>query len=152
MRTEIIISALLMGGMVLANPIVEIREWRPACDGSALEIVRDGGVVRSIRASANHFDVLVEWTVHFMDGKPVSVEYRESKRERFKDGTKAGELTGKIELTVLKTWKPENNHFKISDSKLMAELDQILNRTENKAEQCAAPLPAAPPGPSDGAR
>ena len=100
-------TCLLAGTVTLASPTVETKDWRPACDGSTLEIVRDKGVFQSIRTSAVHFEVIVEWTIHFVNGKPISAEYRESERERLAEGERAGELTGNVKLTTIKTWIPE---------------------------------------------
>jgi len=124
-----------------ADIVVETQEWQPACDGSIIEVAKDHGSIKGIRASASHNAVIVEWTVHFFGGKPISAEYRESKREKYAHGERAGEFTGKITLKTIKTWISEKGRFQIGDKSLAGELHEILALAEKKTEQGAAANP-----------
>ena len=128
-------SALLLffvASISLAAPTVEVTDWRSACEGSEVQIVRDAGVTQAIRASVVHFNVIVEWTIHFVGGMPVSAEYRESVRERYSEGPRAGELTGTVKLTTLQTWTPERGRFRIAETNRRTELGELLKLGEKK--------------------
>jgi len=121
-----ILSLLISSVIASAAPTVETADWQPACDGSTVEIIRDNGIVTSIHAIAFHSHIVTEWSIHFVSGNPVSVEYRETKKERYTDGDKAGELTGKQTLQRLSTWIPTQGKISIEDTALAKDLSDIL--------------------------
>jgi|GEM_PF-2281474 len=116
----------------LAELKEENLDWGQACEGTNLKIVSDGGIIRGITASAIHNAYWVHWAVHYVDGKPISAEYRKARREKIHEGDHAGEFTGKDTLLVVKTWVASDGGFRIKDKELAAELAGILELATTK--------------------
>jgi len=113
-------------GLACAAPTVSTIDWNPACDGSSIEIVKDGARVLGVQASAFHSEVIVSWSIHYMDGKPFSAEFRELARGRIQEGDKAGEPSGDnpIQRVVTCGWK--DGTPQVSDKDLKKDLLAIL--------------------------
>ena len=107
-------------------PITKVIPWKAACDGAEIEVVSEGLLIRGVRASAIHSLIVAEWTVHFVEGAPVSAEYRETFRERITEGERAGELSGVERLMKLETWKAEKEGFAIANEARAKELREVL--------------------------
>jgi hypothetical protein len=86
-----------------AKPTVSTIEWQPACGGATIEIVSEGQEIRSVHASAYHSASIVGWTVHYLDGTPVSAEYRELVRNRILEGDQAGEYSDETPVKRIET-------------------------------------------------
>jgi hypothetical protein len=125
-----LLSLLLVAFSAQAAPVVSKVEWRPACDGSTLEFVADGGQMVSVRANAIHSEVVVEWTIHYLDGRPVTAEFRESERLRVMEGENAGDYTGETPLKRLQTFKWQENGFAVTDKAISEDLKDILAKVE----------------------
>lgn len=117
-----------------ADPVISNLDWRPACDGSNIEVVSDHGKVLSIHASAVHSAVIAEWAVHFVDGNPVTAEYRELSRGRIHEGDHAGEYSGENRVKEIHTWIRSGNDFQIKDEARSKELVDILSKAKTQAE------------------
>ena len=113
-------------------------EWRPACDGATIEVISDGGKIQSVRAFAAHSFVFREWTIHYLDGRPVSAEYRERTRGKIMKGDHAGEDSKVNPLRKLQTFKAVDGKFALSDKELSDDLADILAKAKPKSEQDAA--------------
>ena len=107
-------------------PMTKIIPWKDACDGAEIEVISDGAVLRSVRTSATHSQIIAAWTVHFVDGVAVSAEYRETIRGRILEGERAGEYSGADCLAKVETWKSEKEGFSITDPARDKELAEIL--------------------------
>lgn len=107
-------------------PVTKVIPWRAACDGAEIEVVSEGPLLRSIRASAIHSLITAEWTVHFVDGVAATAEYRESSRGRILEGERAGDYTGIDRVMKLETWKAEKEGFQIPDEARAKELREVL--------------------------
>ena len=119
----------------LAEPREETFDWRPACDGSRIDVTKEGRTILGISASATHHTFWVHWTLHYIDGKPISAEYRKARIERHHEGDHVGELTGDATLLVVKTWVPSNGRFQIKDKDLAAELTEIIELASSHGKQ-----------------
>lgn len=93
-------------------------------------MVADGGQLVSVRAVALHSTVLIEWTIHYLDGRPVTAEFRESERGRVREGENAGDYTGVNHLKRLQTFKWQENGFAVTDQALAEDLKDILAKVE----------------------
>ena len=113
------------------SPVTKVIPWKAACDGAEIEVISDGPLLRSVRASATHAQIIAAWTVHFVDGVAVSAEYRESIRGRILEGERAGEYSGTDQLVKLETWKSEKEGFTIPDPARDKELKDILALARN---------------------
>jgi hypothetical protein len=111
-----------------AAPTVRDLDWHPACDGSHIEIVSDKDKIVSVTTSATHFAVILQWTIHYLDGQPVTAEFREHKRGRIQEGDKAGEPSGVNPLKRIETFKAQEGRFDIPDKALQEELANILTK------------------------
>jgi len=105
-------------------------EWQQSCDGSVIETVKDQSKILGIRASTVHSARIIEWTIHCIDGSPVTAEYRESTRGRISEGEKTGEYSGTNQLTRIETFKFQNGRFEIPDKILGEELAEILTKAK----------------------
>ena len=142
-----VLSLLLMAFSAQAAPVVSQVEWRPACDGSTIEFVADEGRLASVRANAIHSDSVIEWTIHYLDGRPVTAEFRESERVRVVEGENAGDYTGETPLRRLQTFKWQDSGFAITDKSLADDLKDILTKVEAARKKAATP--ASKPKTSD---
>jgi hypothetical protein len=126
-----------MAGLIAARAdLIETSiEWRPACDGAAIEVISDGGRIQSVRALATHSFVFREWTIHYLDGNPVTAEYRERTRGKIKVGEHAGEDSGNNPIKRLQTFKAVNGKFDVRDKELEDDLADILAKAKPKSEQ-----------------
>ena len=122
-----------------AAPVVSEIEWRSACDGATIDVVADGGRTMSVRAKAIHSAVVIEWTIHYLDGHPVSAEFRESERGRVTEGENAGDYTGVDRLKRLKTFKWQGERFLIEDKALREELEDILTKVQTARDKGPSP-------------
>jgi hypothetical protein len=105
-------------------------DWRPACDGSQIEVMHEGDVIHSVRAYAMHSLMLCEWTIHFEKGKPISAEYRERSRGKILKGDRAGEDSGENPITKLQTFVAKEGKFDLADKTQQNELNEILQKAE----------------------
>ena len=124
---KLLIGCLILSiPLVSAEPLTKIIPWRAACDGAEIEVVSEKGLIRSLHASAVHSRIIAGWTVHFIDGKPVSAEYREHRRGYVTGGERAGEYSGMDALMKLETWKAEKEGILIPDEARAKELREVL--------------------------
>lgn len=114
-------------------PVTKVIPWKDACDGAEIEVISDGPLLRSVRTSATHSQIIAAWTVHFVDGVAVSAEYRETIRGRILEGERAGEYSGVDRLAKLETWKSEKEGFSIADPARDKELREILAAARDQA-------------------
>ena len=114
--------------LACAVPTVSTVDWDPACDGSSIEIVTDDSKTVSVQASAFHSAKILSWTIHYLDGLPISAEFRESNRGRISEGEKAGEYSGDNPLTRLVTCTWVDGKVRLADKALAKELMEILAR------------------------
>ncbi len=126
------ILLVLIGGTLGAAPVVRELEWTEACDGSSLEVTSEGERILGARASAIHFSVIAEWNVHYIDGIPVTAEYRETERGRISEGDKAGEPSGINRLKKIQTFKAGESGFEISDPALAKELAELIAKARGR--------------------
>lgn len=128
-----IIAALIASTLFAHANLTETAiDWRPACEGSQIEIIHEGDVIHSVRAYAMHAKVLCEWTIHFEKGKAISAEYRERTRGKILQGERAGEDSGENPITKLQTFIAEEGKFSLSDSAQQGELDDLLQKAEHR--------------------
>ena len=132
-----VLSLLLMAFSAQAAPVVSEIEWRPACEGSTIEMVADAGKMVSVRAIAVHSAAVIEWTIHYLDGRPVTAEFRESERGRVTEGEKAGDYTGADHLKRLQTFKWQGDRFLVPDKALAEELQDILTKAQAGRDRAA---------------
>ena len=132
-----VLSLLLMAFSAQADPVASEIEWRPACDGASIELVADGGQMVSVRAKAIHSTVVIEWTIHYLDGRPVTAEFRESERGRVMEGENAGDYTGVNRLKRLQTFKWEKDRFLVPDKAQEEELVDILTKAQAERDKAA---------------
>ncbi len=121
--------------MVQGEPAISHLDWRPACDGAIIEVISDDGKILGVHASAFHSDVIVEWSIHYADGVPVSAEYCELKRGRVEEGDRVGEYSGENTVKGMSTWTWNGDHFPIKEELRRKELADILRRSQQEAEQ-----------------
>ena len=121
-----------------AEPTVSTLEWRPACDGSTIEIVSEEQEIRSVHASAYHSASIIRWAIHYLNGIPISAEYRELVRNRIPEGDRAGEYSGDNPVKRIKTWRWEKGAFPIQDEALYKELEEILLKARSEVSQAPA--------------
>lgn len=119
-----------------ASPTIRNVDWRPACDGANIEVVSDQAKILSVSTSAVHSALIVQWTIHYMDGIPVTAEFREYDRGRILEGEKAGEYSEINKLKRLETFKWKESGFSVPDKTLNDELSGILAKI--RGEQNAA--------------
>lgn len=119
---------LLIPALASAAPLVTTVDWRPACEGATIEVVSDSvsHTIQSIRATAFHSAVTIEWNIHYLDGTPVSAEYRRSERKRIQEGDEAGTYSGETPLVELRSFKWNGTEFPAADQELKKELAEIL--------------------------
>ncbi|MEK7950538.1 hypothetical protein [Luteolibacter soli] len=122
-----------------ADPVVSEIEWEPACDGATIELVSDHGQMMSVRAMAVHSAVTTEWTIHYLDGRPVTAEFRESERGRVTEGENAGDYTGVNRLKRLQTFKWQGEGFMVEDKALRESLEGILVKVQAARDKEAKP-------------
>lgn len=118
-----------------AAPSVSSIEWQPACEGSDIEIVSEGPEIVSVQASAWHSSSIINWTIHYINGQPISAELRESIRGRILEGEKSGEYSGINPLKRLVTCKWENGKAQLADLELAKELDEILAKVATRVRE-----------------
>jgi len=116
----------MLASVVNAAPTVRDLDWHPACDGSNIEIVSDKDKIVSVTAWATHFAVILQWTIHYLDGQPVTAEFREYKRGRIQEGDKAGAPSGVNPLKRIETFKAQEGRFACPDKALQKQLADIL--------------------------
>lgn len=109
-----------------AVPEISTIDWSPACDGSSIEIIKEGSKMLSVQAAAFHSEIIVSWSVHYLDGKPFSAEFRELTRGRIQEGEKAGEISGDTKIKRLVTCKWEDGVPQLPDKALKENLLEIL--------------------------
>lgn len=107
-------------------------DWRPACDGSQIEVIHEGPVIHSVRASAMHSMVFCEWTIHFEKGQAISAEYRERSRGKILEGDRAGEDSGENPITKLQTFLAKDGKFDLADKTQQNELNEILQKAQER--------------------
>ncbi len=117
-------------------------EWRPACDGAAIDVISDGAKIRSVRAFAAHSLIFREWTIHYVEGIAVSAEYRERKRGKIKEGDRAGEDSGDNPIKRLMVFKAVDGKFSVADEELADDLADVLSKAKPKSEQGGGGQPA----------
>lgn len=118
---------LLVASAVLnAAPVVASLPWRDACEGATIEVTSEESRIVSVRAVAVHFAVMIEWTIHYIDGIPATAEFRESERGRVMEGDDAGSPSGTNRLKRIKTFKWQDGKFRIEDEALNKDLLEIL--------------------------
>lgn len=105
-------------------------DWRPVCDGSEIEVIHEGAVIHSVRASAMHSMVFCEWTIHFEKGQAISAEYRERSRGKILEGDRAGEDSGENPMVKLQTFVAKNGKFVLADKTQQSELNEILQKAQ----------------------
>lgn len=128
---------LLIPAFASSAPLVTTVDWRPACEGATIEVVSDSAshAIQSIRATAFHSEVIVEWNVHYVDGTPVSAEYRESERKRILEGDDAGGYSGDTPLVKLRSFQWNGTEFLVIDRELKKELTEILALASAKPDK-----------------
>jgi hypothetical protein len=124
-----------------AEPVISEIDWRPACDGSSIEVVSEHKTIQSVSATAIHASVITQWTIHYIGGRPVSAEHRELSRGRIADGDRAGDYSGDTHLTKILTWRWTGDRFPVEDDALLKELTDIMTIAQEQAEQNAPPNP-----------
>ena len=129
---RLVIGLWLLASALKAAPAVRDIDWHPACDGSYIEIVAEKGEILSVTASATHFAMIRQWTIHYLDGKPLSAEFREYQRGRILNGDEAGKPSGINPLKRLLTFSAEKGRFAIPDKALQEELTGILVKAANE--------------------
>jgi hypothetical protein len=137
--TRSTLLGLVLTGFAQADPAVSEIEWRPACECSMIEMVTDGGKMVSARAMAVHSAVVIEWTIHYIEGRPATAEFRESERGRVAEGEKAGDYTGANRLKRLQTFKWEKDRFVVPDKALGDELEEILTKVQADRDKSTKP-------------
>jgi len=70
----------------------------------------------------------VEWHVHYVDGVPVTAEFREFVRGRIAEGDKEGEYSSINRLKRIATFRREKGGFQIADTTLGQELADIFGK------------------------
>jgi len=118
----------MLASVLNAAPTVRDVDWHPACDGSNIEVVSNNDRIASVTASAIHFAVILQWTILYIDGQPVTAEFREYERGRIREGDKAGEPSGVNPLKRIETFKAQEGRFDIPDKALQEELANILTK------------------------
>ena len=129
---KLMIGLWLLASALNAAPVVRDIDWHPACDGASIEIVTEKGKILSVTASATHFAMIRQWTLHYLDGHPLSAEFREYQRGRIVEGDEAGKPSGINPLKRLLTFSAEKGRFTIPDETLQEELTGILMIIANK--------------------
>lgn len=128
---------LLIPAFVSAAPLVTTIDWRPACEGATIEVISDSAhhAIQSIRATAFHSSVIIEWNIHYLDGTPVSAEYRKSERTRILEGDNAGSYSGEAPLVELRSFPWKGTEFLVADQELKKELAEILALASAKPDK-----------------
>jgi hypothetical protein len=125
------ILALISNTLLSHAALTETNmDWRPACDGSQIEVIHEGPVIHSVRASAIHSMVFCEWTIHFDKGLAISAEYRERSRGKILEGDRAGEDSGENPITKLQTLLAKDGKFDLADKTQQNELNEILQKAQ----------------------
>jgi hypothetical protein len=132
---KIVLLIILTTLAIRAELIETSIEWRPACDGATIDVISDGGKIQSVRAFAAHSFVFREWTIHYLEGHPVTAEYRERTRGKIMEGDHAGEDSKVNPLKKLQTFKAVDGRFDLSDKELSDDLADILAKVKPKSEQ-----------------
>ena len=128
-----IILALISNTLLSHAALTETNiDWRPACEGSQIEVMHEGDVIHSVRAYAMHSLMLCEWTIHFEKGKPISAEYRERSRGKILKGDRAGEDSGENPIKKLQTFVAKDGKFSLFDLAQQSELDEILQKAKHR--------------------
>jgi hypothetical protein len=131
---KIVMLAILTTLAVRAELTETSFEWRPACDGATIEVISDGDKIQSVRAIAAHSFIFREWTIHYLDGHPVTAEFREKKRGKIKEGDRAGEYSGVNPLKKLQTFQAADGKFNVSDKELADDLADVLTKAKSRSE------------------
>jgi hypothetical protein len=76
---------------------------------------REGARALGVQASAFHSEVIVSWSIHYMDGKPFSAEFRELARGRIQEGGKVGEPSGDNPIKRVVTCRWGDGKLQLSD-------------------------------------
>ncbi len=139
MKLAFVLAAVIQT-IAQADPVVSTLDldWRPACDGATIEVTSEQKKLLSVHAIAFQSDLVAEWTIHFIVGRPVSAEYRESIRDKTSEGAKAGGYTGHAWLKTIQTWGWSGDHFPVEDVARNKELADILIKAQAKAEHLVA--------------
>lgn len=126
-----ILMFLAASTFLQAAPVVRDLGWRPACDGAGIKVVVDGGKILGVTASAAHFAVMIEWSIHYIDGVPVTAEFRESEFVRAMEGPDAG-MVKSSKLKRLLAFQAEDGEFTIADEALSKELAEVLSKVKKE--------------------
>jgi hypothetical protein len=98
-----------------------------ACGGRNMEIVTDQAAIRSIRTSEVLSSSIIEWTVHFCDGRPISAEYRALTLSS-NDKELGMKFRVHSRIKQIRTWPANEGRFSIDDEALAKELNEILEK------------------------
>lgn len=135
MKLATFFVAVRMNASLRAEPTVSTLEWISTCDGAVIEVARDGATILGIQASAYASTAILEWSLHYLAGAPVSAEYRYTERGRISNGEKAGDYSGENPLKKIHCWKWDGTQFPIEDAKLKAELLDLLAKVKTEMEK-----------------
>ena len=138
----IVLVAILTTFSVRAELVETTIEWKPACDGAAINVISNGTKIQSVRAFAAHSLVFREWTIHYVDGVVVTAEYRERQRGKIKAGDHAGEDSGENPIKRLMVFKAVGGKVNIADKELADDLSDVLSKAKPKSEQDGGGQPA----------
>jgi len=127
---KILLLSIVCGSSLHAEPVVKRLDWLPACDGSVIEIITGQSNVFSVHAQAMHSSTIVEWTIHYLENRPISAEYRELSRGRISEGDEAGAYSGENSVKRIQTWRAKEGEFDISDEVLAKELGELTARAK----------------------
>ena len=127
---KIVLLILLTTLAIKADLIETSIEWRPACGGATIDVVSDRGKIQSVRAFAAHSLVFREWTIHYLEGHPITAEYRERTLGKIMEGDHAGEDSNVNPLKKLQTFKAVDGKFDVSDKELSDDLADILAKAK----------------------
>ena len=142
----ILLHAILTTLAVKAELVETTIEWRPACDGATINVVSEEGRIRSVRAFAAHSMVIREWSIHYVNGVPITAEYRERERGKIKEGDHhAGEDSGENPIKRLRVFKAVNGKFNVTDKDLANDLADVISKANPENEQAGAGQPATRP-------
>jgi hypothetical protein len=141
----ILLHAILTTLAVKAELVETTIEWRPACDGAIVDVISEGARIQSVRAFAAHSMVFREWTIHYVDGLPITAEYRERERGKIKEGDRAGEDSGENPIKRLRVFKAVDGKFNVTDKDLADDLADVISKAHLESEQTGAGQPATRP-------
>jgi hypothetical protein len=138
MKTKFVLIAIIGSVVARAELTETTMDWESACDGSTIEVITDAGKIQGVRAVAGHSAVFREWTIHYLDGLPITAEYRERLRGKIKKGDRAGEDSGENPVKTLRTFRAANGIFEMDDKELASDLADVLRKATSSSEQAGS--------------